>query len=234
MDIKKYAPIILSVTASIGVIATAVLSHKATEKVMEDPDSEDNWKHYIPTVAVVTGTIGCIVGANVLSYREQVSLANAYVMLFQSFDQYKKKVIEHHGMEEHERILDELRVEKANPPKIVSECFFENANGFYDEHEEPKLFYDEFTNRYFEAKPSDVLQAEYYMNRNYVLGWDVTMKDWCEFLGLEPIKDAEKMYIDIECGLGWIDFNHRKVIMDDGLECWIIDMLMTFDSPQDG
>lgn len=36
------------------------------------------WKEYLPTVAVGTGSLICIFGANVLSRRQQASLASAY------------------------------------------------------------------------------------------------------------------------------------------------------------
>ena len=234
MDLKKYAPLILSITASAGVIATAILSHKATEKAMEDPENEDNWKHYIPTAVVATGTVTCIIGAHILNQKQQVALANAYTMLYQSFDQYKKKVIEHHGIEEHHRILDEIRTERAKDVFVTSEYFMDQANNFYDESEEPKLFYDVSSKRYFEARPSAVLQAEYFINRNYILGWNTTLLDWYEFLGIEPIENADKMYFNIEDGLAWIDFDHHKMIMDDGLECWVIDIFAEYGSPQDG
>lgn len=73
---------------------------------------------------------------------------------------------------------------------------------FEDADEEPRLFYDSFSNRYFQATFSQVLQAEYHLNRNFALmGGFVPLNMFYEFLGIEPKQDF--------AGLGWW--------VDDGL-----------------
>lgn len=49
------------------------------------------------------------------------------------------------------------------------------------------LFYDGYSQRYFESKISQVLQAEYHLNRNFAIGADVTLNDFYLFLGIDRI-----------------------------------------------
>lgn len=88
-----------------------------------------------------------------------------------------------------------------------------------------KLFYDEFSNRYFEVTIEQVISAEYHLNRNYTLRGYSVLNELYEFLGLETTDNGSVLgWMPTDEGEYWIDFNHRKVVMDDGLECYIIEM----------
>lgn len=69
--------------------------------------------------------------------------------------------------------------------------------------------------------------AEYHLNRNYVLRGYAVLNEFYDFLGLENTDyGADLGWIaDGDDGIFWIDFNHRKVVMDDGLECYIIECM---------
>ena len=45
-----------------------------------------------------------------------------------------------------------------------------------------------------------------------------------EFLGIETISGGDEIGWNISSGLVWIDFNHYKTVLDDGLEVCVIDM----------
>lgn len=232
-NFKKYVPAMLAMLGSIGVVATALLTRKATIKALDAPEEEE-WKCYIPPIIIGTGTIACIVGSSFLSYKQQASLMSAYMFLNESYLDYKSKVIQKCGLDTHNEILEELRAEKAIPDRVFyTSNLVDTVSGFYDENEETKLFYDEFSKRYFEAKPTTVLQAEYHLNRNYILGMPLDVNAWYEYLGIEPVEGGDIEYLSIESGIEWIDFNHRKITLDDGLECWSIDMISAFGGPLD-
>lgn len=98
-----------------------------------------------------------------------------------------------------------------------------------EDYSEPILFYDEQGHRYFNAPLEQVIMAEYYLNRDYVMGGVVLLNNFYEFLGLEPTEYGQ---INGWCGgdgFAWIDFNHKKVTMDDGLECYIIEPMWMSD-----
>ena len=89
---------------------------------------------------------------------------------------------------------------------------------------EPKLFYDEHSNRYFEATIEQVIQAEYHLNRNFTLRGYVYLNEFYEFLGLSITEYGDVMGWAVNYDeIYWVDFNHRKVAMDDGLEVYIIE-----------
>ena len=74
-----------------------------------------------------------------------------------------------------------------------------------------------------------MLQAEYHLNRNFALGGGfITLNDFYTFLGIEKIPEGDAIGWMVSDGLYWVDFNHSKAMVDDGLngeiECYIIDV----------
>ena len=238
---KKNGSTILTVAGATGLVATTVLAVKATPKALkkiEDVESEkgerlSKWATikvagsvYVPTVLVGAGTLACIFGANVLSQRQQASLASAYALLDTSFKDYKRKLIELHGEETHQEVVDAIAIEKAQDDWIIQSGFFgEVANLGVDADSEPRLFYDEHSGRYFEATIERVLQAEYHLNRNYILRGFAYLNEFYDLLGIEETDyGSVQGWCPNDNDEFWIEFNHRKVLIDDDLECYIIDM----------
>lgn len=247
--LKKATPTILSCLGAIGVVVTVILAVKATPKALEriedakeakNPDDSEKltrmetmaacWQCYIPATVTGIATIGCIFGANVLNHRQQASLASAYALVSRSYNDYKQKVKEMAGEDVHKQIMKSLAAEKAKNMHVRS-CGLINASSleFEDADEELRLFYDSFSDRYFQATISQVLQAEYHVNRNFALmGGFVPVNMFYEFLGIETKPDLSEFGWWVSDELYWVDFNHSKAMVDDGLngeiECYIIDM----------
>lgn len=247
--LKKASPTILTCIGAFGIVATAVLAIKATPKALEcvkedsrkkhdgDPYAatkleavKSAWKYYIPTAATGAATIACIFGANVLNKRRQASLAGAYALASCSYADYKRKTKELYGKEAHEKIMQSLAVEQSKPPRITAPALLSDpCLDFEDAKEEERLFYDSFSGRYFQATISQVLQAEYHLNRNFALNGDVGINDFYRFLGIEAVEKWNDFGWWVSDELYWIDFDHIKTMVDDGLngeiECYIIDMV---------
>lgn len=237
--LKRNSSTILTVVGVGGVVVTTVLAVKATPKAMElisnakEEKGEELTKLevvkaaapvYIPAVLSGIGTIACITGANIVSRKAQASIMSAYMLVDNSYKQYKNAVKELYGEETHNKIMDHVRLEKAKDVGISASCFTSNCDlAIADECGEPVLFYDEYGNRYFETTIERVLDAEYHINRNFVLRGYTTLNELYEFLGLEETEYGDKVGWCVDDELYWIDFNHRKVTMDDGLECYIIE-----------
>lgn len=232
---------ILTCISGIGLIATAIMAVRATPKAMqllqeaeeEKGDELTNWETiqtagptYIPAILLGISTMACIFGANVLNRRNQASLMSAYALLDNSYKDYKRKLKELYGDEAHQNIVDNLAIEKAENIVIDAPGFFQNYRlEVDDENEAVMLFYDEFGKRYFESTMARVISAEYHLNRNYVIGGVILLNEFYAFLGLDPTDyGSEVGWCITDDEIYWIDFNHRKVIMDDGLECCIIEM----------
>ena len=237
---KRNASTILTIAGGAGVVATSVMAVKATPKAMKLIEQAKEEKQdeltkfekvraaapvYIPTVLVGVSTIACVFGANILNKRQQASLLSAYALVENSYKEYRNKLKELYGEEAHQSIIDAIAIEKSEKKYITSECLSFNCDlSLEEETSEPVLFYDEHSNRYFEATIEQVMNAEYHLNRNFVLRGAVCLNEFYEFLGIETNDYGSVLGWAVLDDFYWIDFNHRKIILDDELECYVIEM----------
>jgi len=241
--IKKNSPTIVTVLGGIGVVGTAIMTARAAPKAMkliEEAEKEkgeelSKWETiqiaapaYTPSVLIGVGTIICIFGANILNKRSQANVTCAYALLDQSYKEYRNKLKELYGEETHKNIMDSIALDHAKGVSITcgSGYGLETCNLSVEENGgRPILFYDAFSKRYFEKTIEQVLNAEYHINRNCVLASAVTVNEFYEFLGLSGIDGGDDLiWMPCDAYL-WIDFNHRKVELEDGLQCYIIEMM---------
>lgn len=239
--IKKNASTILTTIGSVGVVATAILAVKATPKAMtllEEAKKEKGeeltkletlkvtGKVYIPTILTGVSTIACMVGANVLNHRQQAALMSAYALLDNSFKEYKKKLIELHGQETHEEVMNAIAIEKAETMYVRGSYFGSSCDLTSDEScSDPVLFYEEYSNRYFESTIEQVINAAYHLNRNYILRGYSYLNELYEFLGLEETDYGSVLgWTPTDEGEYWIEFNYRKVTLNDGRDCYILEL----------
>lgn len=237
---KKNSSTILTCLGVLGLVGTAVLTSKATIKAVNITKEAERNKDdqltvsetvklvapvYVPPILMGIATCGCIFGANVVSRKQQASLLSAYTLLDSSFKEYKNKLKELYGQEAHNNIIDSLMVEKAKSISITNEYFCTNCNlAIEDTNSEPKLFYDLFGKRYFESTIEQVISAEYHLNRNYTLRGYAYLNELYDFLGLEETEYGDAVgWTPTDEGEFWIEFNHHKTTLDDGLECYIIE-----------
>jgi len=224
--LKRNSPAILTIIAAVGTGATAVLAAIATPDAIESKKRAQAEKGeekltvwevvkaeapaYIPAVAVGTGTIACIFGANVLNQKQQASIASAYVAMNEMYTKYRNKVKDifgeaadytvQRGIEQDERDADDDR-----PP-----------------WDEVQTFYFEPYGKFFERTMQEVFEAEYHINRNLQLRGNVTVNEFLDFLGLEHVSSGDELgwnLYDGEAfyGYQWIDFSHRYFAAADGM-----------------
>lgn len=234
--LKKQSPLILSIVGSIGVLGTAVLTTHATIKAVRIADGMQRlepdkgkvvypsneeivkavWKCYIPPVTVGLATIGCILGSAVLSRHQQKALASAYILLDQSFREYKNKVNELYG----ENADREVRSE------IVKDLYADTDERYDGE---TLIFYEEHYGKLFERTMLQVKTAEYELNRKFALDGEASINDFLDLLGLDNVDfgDCIGWLADSNYdfyGHLWIEFKHEPIIMDDGMECKVINI----------
>lgn len=241
--LRRSIPILLSGMAVTGVVATAITAAKAVPKAKTLVQKAEEEKGepltrmeqvqtatpaYIPAIATGVGTVMCILGAAALNQKNQAALASAYAFLNHSYHAYKTKVRDICGEETHHRIMDEIAVEQCRDVPIYAPGVIGSSTLDIDDDTETKrLFYDAYSQRYFESTLYRVLKAEYHLNRNFALGADVTVNDFYAFLGLEPIENGDVIgwYSLNHDGICWLDFDHHTTRLDDGLECCVIEMV---------
>lgn len=229
--LNRNASTILTVIGGAGVVATAVLAVRETPKAMRNVQEATEEKGeelttfevikaagpaYIPAVIAGTATLACIFGANVLNKRQQAALMSAYALLNTNFKNYQKKAEELYGEGAGIRIREEVAKDDYEETEIKVE-------------EGKELFYDMYSNRYFQSTLYDVQQAEYRLNRNLITRDYAYLNEFYEELGIEPVIAGYSLGWSRAANLDvywqeWIDFDHEKVTMDDGLECHIIKM----------
>ena len=230
--LRRNGSTILTCVGAAGVIATGVMAVQATPKaltLLEEAKKEKGEELtkleviktagpvYIPTMITGAATIACIFGANVLNKRQQAGLASAYALLNSSYSDYKDKVKELHGEEGELKVREELAKDNLEDQKI------ELSDGKW-------LFYDEYSQRYFEARPETVQAAEYQLNRELNMRTWVTLNEFYECIGIDGIDGGDELGWAVDANIQlywqeWIDFHHHKVIHDDGLECTIITIM---------
>jgi hypothetical protein len=243
--INQNAPTILTCLGGVGVIVTAIFAARATPKAIslikqaeqEKGEELTKWEKvqvvapkYIPTILIGGTTLACIFGANMLNKRQQASLTSAYALLDQSYKRYREKLIELHGEEMHNEIIDSIAADAEDATAIYP--YVESGWGCYtqyleDDYSEPKLFYDVYGRRYFKAPLEQVLQAEYHINRIYTTQGYAVLNEFYDFLGIAHIDGGDDLgwAVSDECTY-WIDFNHRKTELKDGTICYLIDMIV--------
>lgn len=232
---KRNAPTILTTIASVGVVATAVTAVKATPKALQLLDEAKEEKQgeltrlekikiagpvYVPSILICAGTLSCMLGATVLNKRRQTSLISAYTLLDQSFKEYKKKVKEVYGEETDRHVRSEIAQDN-----------YEMYEDEYDDEEDDGklLYYDQFSNRYFRAALVDVLSAEQQVNKILYTQGGVYLNEFYNLLGIEELPSCSELgwspgILESMYWAQWIEFEHEKIVMDDGLECYIINM----------
>lgn len=228
--LKRNSSTILTCVGAAGVIATTLTAVKATPKALmlleeaKQEKGEDLTKLekvkiagpvYIPTAVLGVSTLACIFGANVLSHRGQASLMSAYALVDNGYKDFKKKVNELYGEDAGSKVRAAIAKDKyeENPVPPVEDG--------------KRLYYDYYSERYFEATPYAVKRAEYEVNKTLVMDDGVYLNEWYSQLGLEPLDHGWDFGWNTCANMDaywqtWIDFHHEKVVMDDGLECIII------------
>lgn len=238
--LHRFSPTILCCVAAVGVVGTAITAARATPKALRKLKWEQDERGelskvetffvmapaYIPTVAIGAGTIVCIFGANVLNKKQQAALLSAYTLVDQQFKEYKAKLKELYGEEAHNNIMDSIVKERCEEVNLRADGLVGSTSldPDSDVEEVKRLFYDFFSERYFESTMSRVLQAEYHLNRNFVLSASASLNEFYEFLGLSTIPEGDINGWAIMDESYWIDFNHRTVTLDDGLEVVCIEL----------
>lgn len=240
--IKSHKSGILTGLSVIGLGATTAFAIRDTIKLIDELDEAESKTSkekaittvscYIPTILCGLGTAVCIIGTHIYNRREQASLIGLYGVLANSFNQYKDYNIKLHGREAHDDIIKAIDAEEAEAVYISMSNFSANdefvSNEIF-ETEPDMLFYDGYSKRFFTSKLGRVLQAEYHVNRNFMLRGCVPVNEYYDFLGISHIKNGDKLAWDVEDemeGVYFLDFTNTNTIVN-GIECCRIDCLWT-------
>lgn len=241
--LRRSSPTILTALGIVGVVGTAVMAVRATPKALKlikakkdelETDKltpmelvQTTWRCYIPSALIGVGTITCIVGIGVMDKRNQAALTSAYTMLNESYKQYRQAAKKVYG----EDADNKIHTEMAKDAKVASSDWgYQVYNMDMDPASEQLLFYDLTSKKYFTTTMAAVLNAQYHVNRNLSLRGDCSLNEYLSFLGVDGVDKGDEVgwdisYIVEELESYWLDFDNYKTILEDGLECIIIDTM---------
>ena len=218
--LRHHSPTILTCIGAAGVVATAIMSARATPKALQlleqatDEKGEELSKveaiciagpAYIPAAVVCASTISCIFGANVLNQKNQASLASAYALLDRSYKEYRNKLIELHGEEADQEVRDAL---------VRTHCNYHQIG--CDVPDDKLVFYEEISGENIVAYEKEIMDAEYHINRNFTLRGYASLNEFYDFLGIPRTPYGDTVGWSTSDGYYWIDFEHHLINRDDG------------------
>lgn len=238
--LRKHGGTILAVAASVGVVATAIETGRAStkaQKIIEKNtiaiDCEnygescyttkqkvlDCWKAYVPAVILGGGTIACILGSNALNKKQIASLTAAYMALGKTYQEYRKQVSHQLGQEAETDIFNKAK---------AYEAINREEPGLGDTGDEKLLCYEPISKRYFHATSTELMDAFYNLNRDFAIQGYASMNDLYNYLGLDFIPEGDLKgwcadYLAADWEYFWIDFSYLKQKTDDGLEVYYVE-----------
>ena len=237
--LKALAPFIISAGVILTGIASAMGTSKAKTQIEEDKKEAENKgvpysaketvksaaRYYLPSVILGAATIAIVFVSDGKHRKAEMTLAGSATAIGAAFNRYKSKLQELYGNEAHENIIREIQKEPLDDTYIHTESMFGSTTlnfGNEEQSEKKHTFYDPFSQRYFDTTFSQILQAEYHLNRNFVLGDFITLNTFYEFLGLAPTDDGDTLGWYLDDDIYWIDFDHIKSIAEDGTSVYVI------------
>ncbi len=229
--LRKNSPTILTCVGAVGVVATAVVTAKATPKALslletaEEKKGEELTKKekfkvaapvFIPAAIVGGATISCIFGSNILNKKQQAALVSAYAALNKTYNDHKDKIEELYGENAIKTVAEEISKDKRKDANV------ETAEG-------EVVFYDEYSKRFFASTHERVQKAQYYLNRNLTMRDYAYLNEWYHELGLPEVEHGYTLgWTTALCTdhywQPWIDFTKEHVVDDDGKDYYIIRM----------
>lgn len=236
--LRKHGGTILAVAASVGVVATAIETGRATTKakhllavdealrtynedeqgIVEEPPTKKEivqtcWKAYVPAAILGGGTIACILGSNALNKKQIASLTAAYMALGKTYQEYRRQVAEHVGAEQEQEILKDAHTDDEDFVKMKSE--------------EKLLCYEPISKRYFHATEAELLTAFYEVNHDFAINGYIALNELYGYLNLDFVPELNDRgwsidYLGAMCDNYWIDFTYQKQHTDDGLDVYYV------------
>lgn len=228
-DIKRIAPIALSIISSVGVIATAILVAKETPEAMTKLDKLKQEKEevkpidvvktvaptYAPAAIVGFATLASICSGTIISQKSQASLLATCTMLDKGWNKYKGKVKEIFGHETEKKVETEImRDEYKNLDPVLCET---NEQLYWNDH-----------TGYFKANPEKLAYAYGDLNQSLEFNGHCSLYEFLKFADAEILdKDKEKAcenlgwcedYLIYEFEYKWVHFNYEPAPMPDGTE----------------
>lgn len=95
----------------------------------------------------------------------------------------------------------------------------------YLERTEEKIFYEEYSGKFFYSTIENVLKAEYLFNKQLSIVGHASLNEFYDFIGISKTTEGEYLgwsvydgYFGANAVNPWVDFEHSKMEDDNGIE----------------
>lgn len=221
---RKDKTFIFNFTAVLGVGFTMAATIKDTKKackiINDDMTLEEkikkSWKCYIPSGIIATSTIMCIIYSDYISINEKISMLNALASVQNNYKILKNSVDETCNSDIKEEIMKKNI--RGRIPKDV-----------YIERTEEKIFYEEYTGKFFKSTIDNILKAEYLFNKQLAIAGSASLNDFYKYVGIEETDTGEYLGWSVYDGYygsmttkPWVNFTHERMEDESELEYFYI------------
>jgi hypothetical protein len=221
--LRKDKQFILNFVSVIGVgltMASAIRDTTKACKLINDDMTlrekiKKTWKCYIPTGVITTSTILCIIYSDKATMNEKIALLNTLSMVQGKYKYLRESVDRTCKSETKEEIM-----KKTVSAKVPKDIFIERTG--------EKLFYEEYTCKFFNKTVEEVLKAEYLFNKQLSIVGHASLNEFYKLLGIPETEAGEILGWSVYEGYyattsnPWVDFEHSKMQDDDGCEYYYI------------
>ena len=228
-SIVKHSPEILTGMGIAGMIATTVISVKATPKALKMLEDEKEkrekelsktdvvktaWKCYIPAAITGTASILCIIGASSVNNKRNAALVTAYTLSETALKEYQGKVIETIGEKKEKMIQDDIAKDKLLKNPIGKNEVILTEKG-------DTLCYDTLSGRYFKSDIDKIKRIQNELNERMLSEMYISLNDFYYELGLSNTKQGDDLGWNIDNGL--INIKFSACITENNEPCIVLD-----------
>lgn len=233
--LQKNSPQILTGLGVAGVVSTAIMTARATNKATHVIDNEARscprehlnqygelawrhkvrvaWTYYIPPAIMCSMSVACIIGAQSVNTKRNAAIASLYSLTKSTLEEYQDKVVETIGEKKEELIRGEISQKKLDAKPVSKEYIIDTGRG-------KTLCFDTLSGRYFRHDMEVIRRIVNDLNHDLLGVMWVPLNDLYYALGLEGVKMGDEM--------GWtvdelIEIKFTSKISDDGEPCLVLD-----------
>ena len=192
-SVAKHSPEILTGIGIAGMIATTIISVKATPKAIRLLEAKKEklevekltaaetvktaWKCYVPAAVTGVASVACLVGASSVHLRRNAALTAAYTLSETALREYREKVVETIGEKKEQTVRDAVAKEQVKNHPVNSNAVVVTGSG-------NTLCYDPFTDRWFKSDIDKLHKAENEINSQMLDEGTVSLNDFYYQIGL--------------------------------------------------
>ena len=167
------------------------------------------WKYYIPTAAVMAGTISCMVAGKRLDMKAIASLTALSSSSMYLVNKYREKIKDYANEEILSQIDKEIAIERKEKKDLPVHTGCEDNEYIKDER---ILMYDKYTGVWFETTRLAFVTAAMTVNQTFAFGSRVPLKMFYNMQGADLPEEFDSClwdWEDFNDGYIWIEFYHE-------------------------